>query len=347
MSQPRISIVIPVFNAGTYIADCLQSLYAQQLREDEFEVILVNDGSSDNSLVICEAFGRNHTNIHIVSQQNMGVSAARNAGIALAKGDYLCFVDADDELVNGSLRYLIDNFLVAGTDVVRYWCKITTEGQAIPTSVEGEINFEGCGFDYIKRFGLDTFCYVYFYRVAYLQEHDLTFKSYKIGEDFLFVSSVLLSNPHIVSTTCVAYLYLIHPNTASTSRDVASMRKCVDDHLAVHRELLGIISSMQLSQNQPDVHARCMESINFKTIMIFSRMLSANYTLPEFKGRLSQLRDMGLLPMCPVGDSLKSRLSRTFVNLLACLPFLYGAASLIYRKLFVPYFLPNIDRNNL
>lgn len=93
-SIPKVSVIIPVYNAERYLAECLDSLVAQTLPECEF--IFVNDGSSDGSRYIVENYQRKNIRIILINQPNLGVSSARNAGLAAATGEYVGFVDADD-----------------------------------------------------------------------------------------------------------------------------------------------------------------------------------------------------------------------------------------------------------
>ena len=106
-----VSIIIPVYNAGTYLAKCIESLTAQTHRE--LEIILVDDGSTDGSGAVCDEFARKDDRVRVIHQKNAGVSAARNRGLAVASGAYLTFVDADDGLVphglETALRYLREN----------------------------------------------------------------------------------------------------------------------------------------------------------------------------------------------------------------------------------------------
>ena len=92
--QELISVVIPVYNCGPYLDDCLNSLVAQTWQN--WEAILVDDGSTDDSPAKCDAWAKRDPRVWVIHQQNQGVSAARNAGIDAAKGKYLAFVDADD-----------------------------------------------------------------------------------------------------------------------------------------------------------------------------------------------------------------------------------------------------------
>jgi len=91
-----ISVIIPVYNAGKYLSACLQSVVEQTYCD--LDIILINDGSTDDSLEICRKFEKNDSRIRVFDQNNSGVSAARNKGISVAKGQWFSFVDSDDYL---------------------------------------------------------------------------------------------------------------------------------------------------------------------------------------------------------------------------------------------------------
>lgn len=100
-----ISVIIPVYNVEKYVENCLNSLENQTYKK--FEVILIDDGSKDESVKICERYkNKSKLDIKIVRQTNQGVSAARNKGINVAKGDYVCFIDSDDMVSNNYLEVL-------------------------------------------------------------------------------------------------------------------------------------------------------------------------------------------------------------------------------------------------
>lgn len=99
----RLSIVIPVYNVEPFIRGTLDSIYKQGVDESLFEVIVVNDGTLDNSMAIVEMFADAHTNLAIINQKNQGLSAARNSGIKVAKGDYIWVVDSDDSITENSI----------------------------------------------------------------------------------------------------------------------------------------------------------------------------------------------------------------------------------------------------
>lgn len=101
-----ISIIIPIYNAEKYIKRCVLSVINQSY--DKLEILLVNDGSTDNSLHICEAFAVNDNRIKVISQNNGGVSKARNTGLRLAKGEYVMFLDSDDYMLPDMCKTMLD-----------------------------------------------------------------------------------------------------------------------------------------------------------------------------------------------------------------------------------------------
>ena len=114
MDKVKISIVVPVYNADEYLDRCLHSVLDQEF--SSYEVILVDDGSTDASSLICDRYSSTDTRFVTLHQPNMGVSAARNAGINMAQGEYVMFLDADDALLPYALENMVES--VRGEDVV-------------------------------------------------------------------------------------------------------------------------------------------------------------------------------------------------------------------------------------
>lgn len=108
-TTPFFSIIIPMFNTEKYIGECLDSIMMQNF--SDYEVIVVDDGSTDGSCEIVSRYIKGKLNINLLKQKNSGVSAARNLGIEKARGKYIIFVDSDDFLVNESLEFLMNTLL--------------------------------------------------------------------------------------------------------------------------------------------------------------------------------------------------------------------------------------------
>jgi len=115
--KPNISVIIPVYNVQTYLSRCLDSLYSR--RNDTIEIILVNDGSTDESLNICRRYADIHSNTIIIDKENGGLSDARNAGTEVATGDYIYYLDSDDWLAPNAIKLLYDYAIGNDCEIVQ------------------------------------------------------------------------------------------------------------------------------------------------------------------------------------------------------------------------------------
>lgn len=122
MEHTKISIIVPIYNAEQFITKCVDSILTQT--ERSLELILVNDGSTDNSGTICDEYAKRIHRVKVIHQKNAGVSAARNAGIEMATGQYIGFVDSDDWIEPKMYERLLSEAERTGSDVVM--CDATT-----------------------------------------------------------------------------------------------------------------------------------------------------------------------------------------------------------------------------
>ena len=113
--MPQISVIVPVYKAEAYLADCIDSILSQTFQD--FEIILVNDGSPDGSGAICDAYASRESKISVLHQENQGQAAARNHAMDLAKGQWICFVDSDDLIHPQMLEMLYDAAVKGGCGI--------------------------------------------------------------------------------------------------------------------------------------------------------------------------------------------------------------------------------------
>ena len=125
MKDPKISVIVPIFNTAEYLQKCICSIQNQSYKN--LEIILINDGSADNSLDICNKFAENDKRIIIVDKDNGGISSARNAGLDIASGDYIGFVDSDDYISQDMYRQLIKAGLENNADIVECGYNVVNE----------------------------------------------------------------------------------------------------------------------------------------------------------------------------------------------------------------------------
>lgn len=110
-----ISVIIPVYNVEQYLDRCIKSILKQTY--DNLEIILVNDGSKDSSGEICDYYKRNNNNVKVLHQENRGLSEARNAGLSIAQGEFIGFVDSDDYVEADMYEYLFDAIIESNSDI--------------------------------------------------------------------------------------------------------------------------------------------------------------------------------------------------------------------------------------
>ena len=182
----KLSIIIPVYNTEKYVDQCIRSCLNQDLSADEYEIVIVNDGTTDNSLAIVENIACNYSNIIIISQDNAGLSAARNTGLTHAKGDYVWFVDSDDWIETNCLKRLmdivesdnLDGLVHAG---LRYVNGSIAKGSEVP--FVGKI-FSGR--DLMSFYRINCAAVKTIYRRNFLEQHNLRFCEGIFHEDHEF-----------------------------------------------------------------------------------------------------------------------------------------------------------------
>ena len=106
----KVSVIVPVYNVEKYIRGCLNSLVNQTMLKTDMEVLIINDGSKDNSLEICQEYANLFPFFKVFSKENEGFSATRNYGIKRAKGKYLMFIDSDDMFAPDTIKSVTDFF---------------------------------------------------------------------------------------------------------------------------------------------------------------------------------------------------------------------------------------------
>lgn len=218
----RISIIIPVYNAEKYIRECLESLYRQGLDETAFEIVLINDGSTDKSMEIIAGLARKHANLLLLDQANQGVAAARNNGLKKAQGEYVWFVDADDVIIDDCLPRLLDLTEKNNLDVLKInlapfkhspeEAAVTAPPQSHLVCKDGRTSFAE---DFNPSQGFIVQC---IYRREHLVKNHLQFlENLNFCEDLLFVVSAILPAGRVMYYPMIAYLYRQHETSATHS----------------------------------------------------------------------------------------------------------------------------------
>ena len=139
----KLSIIIPVYNVEKYIERCLRSAAVQDLPPNEYEIIVINDGSTDGSSKIIEAISKEFTNISLHNQENTGLGGARNKGITLAKGTYIWFIDSDDFIEQNSLNHVVSKSFENDVDILSFEFGCTNENGDAINWIEFSLDYMG------------------------------------------------------------------------------------------------------------------------------------------------------------------------------------------------------------
>lgn len=218
MESKKISIIVPVYNAEKYVAESIESLINQTLKE--IEIILVNDGSKDNSKEICEEYAKKDKRIIVINKENGGLADARNAGMKIAKGKYIMFLDADDLFEKDSCENMYNAIEKSKSDYVIGNYQMTYENgtkyERPAFDVEKYQEFELNKHDFKNSFFvMNSTAWNKIYRAQFLIDNDITFKVPSPSEDDYFTSLCYIKANHGYYIPKVMYLYRNSPNSIS------------------------------------------------------------------------------------------------------------------------------------
>lgn len=208
-----ISIIVPVYNASQYLRECIVSILSQSFRD--FELILVNDGSTDDSLSICKSYERQDNRITVISGANGGVSKARNRGLDAAKGEWVTFADADDYFLDDALSILYERAMQTGTDLVLANALKLKNGklnelhclknEVLPNAIMS-----------IKHFAL----WGYLFNADIIRKNRLRFiDGLAYSEDRIFIYQIARYCKTIAFCNKPVYVYRINETSACSSQD--------------------------------------------------------------------------------------------------------------------------------
>lgn len=210
----KVSVIIPAYNAEKYISECLDSVLRQTYQN--IEIIVVDDGSTDNTYAVIERHLESHSNIILMHQENGGVCSARNAGIDMASGDYIMFLDADDFIARNAVEVLLCDATKYGADIVAgLMCEKISDKPVSVSDSHAEI---WRGTEALQK-SLEDNMFTYsawgkLYRKQALEGVRFV-EGRRIHEDSYFVFCAFLKNPTVVARDVYLYNYRSNENSAS------------------------------------------------------------------------------------------------------------------------------------
>lgn len=249
MRAPLISVIVPVYNVQAYLEACVNSLLSQSYKN--IEIILINDGSADNSGALCDQLAQKDDRIRAIHQKNQGVSATRNNGIRCANGEYLVFVDSDDTVDAQYVQVLFQEMAENNVDlaICGYCLYYPNMKKDVCTEkdiyVDNILRSESVIAQIYRGKLLNSPCNKIYKKQLISQYFD---SSLTMGEDLVFNLMYLKNVKTMKITSKVLYHYIIHANSAVTSFKPNRM----DNVVRVNKHLLDFFDEMFGSSSQKE-----------------------------------------------------------------------------------------------
>ena len=313
----KLSIIVPIYNVAPYLKKCVDSLLQQDI--SNYEIILVDDGSTDNSGVIADELTaypqplpkEKGVSMKVIHQENAGLSAARNTGIAAAQGEYIMFVDSDDYLQPNVLRMLIEQIERDNLDVLRFrYQNVRESGEAFVPHKGMEVDYN----DY-SNISIDgiTFlnermwiqCYAWQFVVKKnIVEKELFTKGIYF-EDTDWTPRMLLQATRVASTELVAYNYLWREGSITLKSNKEKLREHLHDKLEIVKRL--------------DVFGKSVINRLWFDTMISSLMIGVINSIAlnfyeERKNYIKQIKNIGILPLTTFNIPTKAKKKFKLIN---------------------------------
>ena len=234
----KISVIIPAYNAEKYLTEALDSVVSQTMSDSDYEIIIVNDGSSDHTADILEKYKNLYSNITVINKENGGPSSARNAGLDIASGEYIYFFDADDLLINNSLEALYQCAEEKNADLVIGKYNVLTPYKLSPVCTLDNLvcldNIDKYNTDILQTFVL----WNKLFRLDLIKQYHLNFKSVSYSEDGIFVMDYVLHCTNITGLDQALIQYRRFNESIGGSITASVSESKIRDYLTAHKIIL-------------------------------------------------------------------------------------------------------------
>lgn len=213
----KVSIVIPYYNGEQWVGKCLDSLLMQDLKTDEYEIIVVDDGST-HSIESLMSYVNDYPHIHYIHQRNQKHAAARNYGLTIAKGDYVFFCDCDDFVAKNVLGRLCDLAASETADILLFNSRSLDENEIPPLPKKNfdDIKVFESGMAYMSQppYNFTGGVWQFLIRRGFMEEKNVRFAPEMVNrEEYLFFLQMLLASGKVLKVDVDVYYYVQHPTS--------------------------------------------------------------------------------------------------------------------------------------
>ncbi len=245
----KVSIIVPVYNTSKHLRKCIDSLVNQT--QKDIEIIIINDGSTDNSEAIIKEYINKHSSIiKYYSKENEGVAKTRNFGIEKATSDYVLFIDSDDYIDKCLIEKLMP-YINQKIEMIKFKLQRVDKNGNILEKVDGPVFSKITGQEafnklYCEDVLLDSPC-VYLIKKTLFTENNFKFKR-KYHEDFGLIPLIIITAKSITSTPYYLYYYVQAPNSITRNEDYSKTIEKFNDALFHYDNALNEINNMNLDK---------------------------------------------------------------------------------------------------
>lgn len=292
-----------MYNSEEFIERCLQSLLTQGIAHDEYEIIVFNDGSTDNSVIIVESFSKKHNNIRLYSDANAGAYSTRNKLLKLAKGKYIYNVDADDYIVQNSLGLLLDFAFENDLDFIGFKTRLTD------TIYHSDVTEEFKDLQIPKiHSGLHFLVdhpnhrieiWWYFIRKSFLEDLGLVFEKNEYNADVVFTLKLLLHAQRLAYFPIEVYHYYQSPNSIMRNNDKARKVLYVKYFSSMIVDFSLLINKLKLESfsYKEEILTNFTKRRDAFVFFLIVRMLKIPMTNVDFNSKLKVLKEVNAYPI--------------------------------------------------
>ena len=233
--MPEFSIVVPIYNVEGYLKKCLDSILNQTFVD--YEIILVNDGSTDQSLSIIKEYMSKYPDIKLINQENKGLSEARNSGLKEARGNYVLFVDSDD-FIDKDLLLNLNESIINNPDLVRFQLRVVSD-KTIDINEEAFDSLNGHdAFKKIIKYRFVENAWAYLYSRKYLIDNGFLFKPNMYHEDYGLIPLAIIKASKVNSISYIGYNYVQRSNSIMSDSNYMKTRKKAFDVLSQYLDIV-------------------------------------------------------------------------------------------------------------
>lgn len=309
----KLSIIVPVYNVEQYLEICLQSLYQQSFSTEYFEVIIVNDGSTDNSMDIVKRYMEVYDNIKLIEQINQGLSVARNNGAMQAVGDYLLFVDSDDFILYDSISSLLSKAFDNDLDVLRAEYQNCDEDGNLLQQVKlslSKVEYENIliNGDLLYQHILceEFFVPLFLIKRSFFLLNNLSFEKGRYFEDIIFTLQLSLAAKRVMYVSDIFYIYRLRRNSITHSINKKKMTDLVSIIIKMRQYSIETVQLMD---------TRFVLEENITRLSVYLLLRVAEFALKDRKAILTPLTTNHLCPLI-ISGGVKERIISRLFNLL-------------------------------